>query len=242
MKALVFAGASALALLVAAPASATLQVSLTDGTNVFTCHDGQLGCDLSGGANNVLLVDTTVGGFFVQIALALSTFGAHNVLQLSSSNIQNLGGTEGVLTFGASDTNFIGPVNSILESASLTFNSNVGAGPSTLKFFADPANVQGANPLNTPGVLLDTVSGSPASDPDSFSGTKLSSFFAPGLFSMTEGASVDLLAGGSITGFDQSMTTSSVVPETSTWVMLGLGFAAMTMVGVRRNKTARLAV
>jgi hypothetical protein len=231
----VLLAAALLAAAGAAPAKATLQISLTDGTSVFTCHDGQLGCDLSGGANNLLLVDTTVGGFFVQIALAQSTFGAHNVLQLSSSNIQNLGGSEGTLTFGASDTNFIGPVGSILESASLTFNSNVGAGPSTLKFFADPANVQGANPLNTPGVLLDTVSGSPASDPDSFSGTKLSSFFAPGLFSMTEGASVDLLAGGSITGFDQSMTTSGVIPETSTWVMMGLGFAVLGLAGMRRR-------
>lgn len=223
-------------LAVAAPAHATLQISLTDGTNVFTCHDGQLGCDLSGGANNLLLVDTTVGGFFVQIALAQSTFGTKNVLQLSSANIQNLGSAEGVLTFGASDTNFIGPVGSVQESASLTFNSNVGAGPSTLKFFADPANVQGANPLNTPGVLLDTITGTPTTDPDSFSGTKLSPFFAPGLFSMTEGASVDLLAGGSITGFDQSMTTNGVVPEPSTWVMMGLGFAGLGFAAWKRQK------
>jgi hypothetical protein len=44
-----------------------------------------------------------------------------------------------------------------------------------------------------------------------------------------------LLAGGSITGFDQSMTTSGVIPETSTWVMMGLGFAVLGLAGMRRR-------
>jgi hypothetical protein len=222
------------------PAAARLQISLSNGVTTFTCFDGQLGCDLSGGANNVLLVDTTVGNFFVQTALTLSTFGTHDVLQMSSSNIENLGGLPGTLTLLASDTSFTPPVNSILESGSLTFNQNIGAAASTLKFWADPANVQGANPNNTPGTLLDTVSGAATTDPDSFSGSLTSPFVSGSPFSMTEGAALAIRAGGSVTGFNQSMT-SSAIPEPRTWAMMGLGFGLMAFMGYKRSRKTRFA-
>jgi hypothetical protein len=225
----------------ASSAHATLQLSITDGTSTFSCKDGQLGCDQSGGANNLLVINTTIGGFFTEITLTQSTFGSHNVLQLSSSSIQNNGLAEGTLTFVASDTGFTPPVNSIEESASLTFNQNIGAGNSTLKFWADPLNTQGANPLNTPGTLLDTVSGHAITDPDSFSGSLFSPFAALTPFSMTEGAALDLRAGGSITGFNQSMT-SSAIPEPRTWAMMAIGFGLMGLMSFKRARKNRLAV
>jgi hypothetical protein len=54
---------------------------------------------------------------------------------------------------------------------------------------------------------------------------------------MTEGAALDLLAGGSITGFNQSMTSSAVVPEPSTWAMIGIGAAFLTFISRRKNAT-----
>jgi hypothetical protein len=227
-------GAALFAALGAAPADARLQLSISSGASTFTCFDGQLGCDQSGGANNLLAVNTTVGGAFVEIVLTQSQFGAPNILQLSSSSITNTLGVPITISLVASDTNFVAPVSHILESGSLTFNDAVGSGPSSLSFFADHANTQGANPTNTPGTLLDTVTGTPATNPDSFSGTLLSPFVASGPFSMTESASLRLIGGGSITGFNQSETTSAI-PEPRTWVMMGLGFAMLGWVGWRRN-------
>ena len=219
----------------AAPAYARLQLTILANGSTFTCFDGELSCDVSGGANNLLTIDTTLDGFFVQLTLTQSTFGKVNELQLSSANIENNGLREGDLTLLASDTGFAAPVAAIRESASLTFNSNVGAGPSTLKFWADPLDAQGANPLNTPGALLDTVSGTAASDPDSFSGSRLTPFVLSSPFSMTEGATLDLLRGGSITGFNEAMQTS--VPEPRTWAMMALGFALLSLrrIGLRRR-------
>jgi len=227
---------SAVLCALAAPASARLQLSISDGTTTFSCHDGQLGCDLSGGANNLLVVDTAFDGIFVQLTLAQSTFGKVNTLQLSSDNISSLRG--GTLTFVASDTSFLAPVHGIQSAASLTFNANVGAADSTLKFWADPANVQGANPNNTPGALLETVSGHAVTDPDSFAGALHSTFLASDPFSMTEGASLNLIAGGSITGFEQSMTTS--VPEPSTWLMGLAGFGLVGALMFKRGRKNRL--
>jgi PEP-CTERM motif len=224
----------------AIPAAARLQLSIGVGASTFTCFDGQLSCDVSGGANNLLVIDQTIGGAFVQLTLTQSTFGLHNTLQLSSSNIEDTLATPITVTLLASDTGFKAPVSFVNNSGSLTFNANVGAPDSTLKFWADATNTQGANPTNTPGTLLETVSGHALTDPDSFSGSKIAAFSASGPFSMTEGAALALRADGSVTGFNQSMTTG--VPEPKTWAMLIIGFGLMAVAGVRRRIRNRLAM
>jgi hypothetical protein len=58
---------------------------------------------------------------------------------------------------------------------------------------------------------------------------------------MTEDVSLSLLAGGSVTGFNQSMT-SSAVPEPSTWAMLALGLGFLGLVSAKRGRIRRLAI
>jgi hypothetical protein len=228
--------ATALAAIAFVPsANATLQLSIGANGSTFTCADGQLGCDLSGGANNLLTVNTLVGGAFVQITLVQSVAGAVNSLQMSSSNIENQSGAPLTVTLLASQTNFLGPVSAISNSGSLTFNNNVGATDSTLKFWADAANTQGANPTNTPGTLLESVSGAATTNPDSFAGSNVAAFNAAGPFSMTEGAALALIVGGSITGFNQSMVTTAAVPEPASLGILGLGMLGLGMVQYRRR-------
>ena len=217
-------------------ANATLQLSIGANGNTFTCADGQLGCDLSGGANNLLTVNTLVGGAFVQLTLVQSTSGASNSLQMSSSNIVNQSGAPLVVTLLASQTGFVEPVTAVNNSGSLTFNNNIGAPDSTLKFWADTANTQGANPTNTPGALLETVSGAATTNPDSFSGSNLAAFAAGAPFSMTEGAALALITGGSITGFNQSMVTTAAIPEPVSLGVLGMGLIGLGM--VRRRAIA----
>jgi len=235
----VLLAATALAAIAFVPsANATLQLSIGANGSTFTCADGQLGCDLSGGANNLLTVNTLVGGAFVQITLTQSTAGATNSLQLSSSNIENQSGAPLTVTLLASQTDFIGPVSAVTNSGSLTFNDNVGAPDSTLKFWADAANVQGANPTNTPGTLLESVSGAATTNPDSFSGSNVAAFVDSDSFSMTEGAALALITGGSVTGFNQSMVTSAgtiPVPEPMTLGILGMGLLGLGMVRYRRS-------
>jgi PEP-CTERM motif len=225
-----------------APAHAILQISISDGASTFSCQDGQLGCDLGGAANNILTLNTTVGDFLVFGTLSFSSFGTTNQLSLSSFGIVNQGDAEGTLKILVSDTNFVAPVSSITSSASLTFNNDVGAGASSLAFWADPANVQGANPNNTPGTNLFTTSGTPTSTPDSFSGTIDTAFSAIAPFSMTEGSSIDLLAGASLTGYNQDMVSSfNAVPEPRTWALALAGFAFLAAAGWKRRQ-ARFAI
>lgn len=220
---------------VASPAQARLQLTLQSGGSTFTCFDGEAGCDLAGGANQLLTLNTTVGNIFVSGTLSASLKGPINTLQFSASSIVNEGAGVGQLRLIVSDTGFIGPVNFVTESGALTFNENVGAPNSTLAWFADPADAQGANPLNTPGAELFSASGAAAIDPDSFDGTHADAFDALGPYSMTEAAALTLRAGGSITGFEQSMAAGAV-PEPSTWAMLLAGFGLMGLVGMGKRR------
>ena len=225
-----------LAAIGATPAAAALQLAIDVNGTVFTCADGA-SCDQSSTNKNLLVIDQTVNGVLVQVTLAQSTVGAVNELQLSSSNIENLSGAAANISLEAGDTGFLSPVTFVRDSGSLTFNSAVGSLPSSLSFFADAANGQGAP--GTPGQLLEEVFGTPLTDPDSFAGTNFAAFLANSPFSMTEQASLRLIGGGSITGFSQAMTTG--VPEPSQWVMLLSGFGLLAVLGVKRSRKNRLA-
>ena len=90
---------------------------LPTATNVVTCADGQ-SCDLAGPTNNIIILNETVGAFHIIGTVAASTFGSPDSLQLSTSLIQNTGDTSGNLAIIVGDTNFIGPVDAVRESAS----------------------------------------------------------------------------------------------------------------------------
>jgi hypothetical protein len=219
-----------LAALGASPANATLDVAFTDGTTTVTCAD-QTSCDLDGAAKNVLLINTVVGNFRIEGTFALSSSG-----DLSSSNLTifNNGATTGTLRMVVGDTDFAIPVTGIRESGSLTFNEGIGSS-GTLSFFADHADGQpGGIGLSTPGTLLDAFTDFVNSTPDSFAGTHDSAFFANSLFSMAEAASLTMVGGSNITGFNEAMETG--VPEPKTWAMLGMGFAMMAFLGYKRRK------
>ena len=86
------------------------------------------------------------------------------------------------------------------------------------------------------------MSGAAATDPDSFSGSLITPFSASGPYSMTEGASLSLRGLGSITGFNQSMESTSPIPEPSTWAMLLMGFGGLAFGAYsRRRSHTRLA-
>ena len=82
-------------------------------------------CDLAGPANNIiiLIVDQTVNGAFVQLARSRQSFEFAQArrcqLQLSTSLIQYTGTGIGNLGIIVGDTNFVGPVEAVRDSASL---------------------------------------------------------------------------------------------------------------------------
>ena len=229
------AGAAMLAASAITPAHAVLTVSFQDGGSVFTCADGGL-CDFAGSTGNLLTLNTDVGAFHIFGTLSTSQSGASNVLSLSNFGVINTGATERTLTMVVSNTGYTAPVAFIHESASLTFGNNVGAGDSTLQFYADAGNTQGAgNPIVIPGTKVFEVSAAPADNPDSFAGTHTSIFPITTTFSMTEVGLIDLVGGGSLTGFNQNMRTQPT-PIPAAALLLPAGIAGVGAFGRWRRK------
>lgn len=229
----VLSAASAL-LLGAAPAHATLQIAFMNGGSSFFCAD-QTSCDLDGAAHNLLLLNTIVGNIKITGTFALS---GPDELSVSNLTISNLSALPQTLEMAVGDTGFLSPTAFIRSSASLTFLTG-GSGSGNLAFFADHADAQPAsNVSDLPGLLLFAAMGATTKTPDSFSGTHDTAFAASGPFSMSESAALTIPGGGSITGFNESMT--AIVPEASTWTMMGLGFLGLAFAGWRSKSVSRV--
>ena len=225
--------ATALLALSAAPANAVLTVSFFDvGTaTTASCSDGSA-CDNGGQVNQVLQINQIVGNFQI-----VGTFAASNSGSLQSSNLAifNNGAATDTLRILVSQNGFSVPVTGINMSGSITFNDNFGAGQSTMSFYADPNNI--VDTFATLNAPLFTVSKTPASSADAQSGTASVPFGAAGPFTLSEFASLNVLAGADITGFSQTMNTvNSAVPEPSTWALMILGFCGIVFMGARKRR------
>ena len=120
----------------------------------------------------------------------------------------------------ASDTGYNFPISAINSSASLTFNSNIGAPDSTLTFFADKLDGQGAP--RRPGTLLESVSATRSRTPIRSVGSRITAFAARTFAYRNKhpwscALIAQLLA-------STRAWKSTAVPEPSTWAMGALGF------------------
>ena len=145
--------------------------------------------------------------------------------------------------FAASQNGFGGPVGRVSMSGSGTFDNAIG-GSGSLSFHGDPNNALGANTAtDTPGTLLFNPSTSVTTDPQAFSGNDImAAFNAAGPFCMTLDYTITLPAGGQIVGVQRVSMDASAVPEPSTWVMMGGGFALLGLLGLRKRLVPRFAV
>jgi hypothetical protein len=239
MRKLLLATTALLCLAAATPADAVLQLAIRDNVTNITviCTDGG-GCDNSGAGDSILQINQTIGQFHINAIASNAIQGASNILNLDSLTITNNGGF-GSISILTGTNGFFGPITGINESGSGTFLNNIGA-TATLSFFGDDTNLQPT--LAAPGVNLFDASATATQVTDSLSGTNFSAFIANGQFSMAELATLEFQAGGSVTGFSQSMVAVSAVPEPSTWVMIIAGFFGIGFMAYRRQSaTFRLA-
>jgi hypothetical protein len=137
---------------------------------------------------------------------------------------------------GASSFDSIDPTGAISDAGTFSLTTSVDAALSATIAVVDPTSY-------TPGVL-ELFEGSPFtgtlvnSAPLTFSGAAYNASFSdtlgPGTYyaEITGTVNVPLLGvGGTVT------TLAAVVPELSTWAMLGIGFAAIGLAGLTRRRT-----
>src|SRR5215467_11947380 len=216
------------------PAHAVLQLALDINGATFNCVDNTA-CDTNPTVGVLQTGATTFAGVTFLGSSQTQLTGLTNELTTTSFQITNTNGAAVSYTLAVGGTDFVGPVNTINSSGSGTWTNAVGS-TITQTFHADATNTQGAGtPTDLPGPNQFMETSTAVLVNDSFSASNTSSFSAPGLFSMTEGASGSLTAGGQLTGRSQSMIAfTTPVPEPATISLLGLG--TLGLLGLRRRR------
>jgi len=233
------AAAFAAALIPMKPAGATLQLSLNINGATFTCVDNNA-CDTTPAVGVLQTGQTTFNGVSFLGSSQTSHQGTTNDLNTTSFQITN--NNTGTVNYqlAVGDTGYQGPVTSLAQSGSGTFNNAIGS-TIDMTYYADTANAQGAGtPTSFPGaqqadsgVLTATLIS------DSFNFNHTSSFSDADLYSMTLGTSGTLTAGGSLVGRSQDQIgfqTTTPVPEPGTLGILGVSLLGMGFLVRRRNR------
>jgi hypothetical protein len=204
-------------------------------------------CDLDSTVGILQLANGTFAGVQVNGSLETSVGTTRTpgvpTLNTGSFSIINTNFVPVTITIAVGDTDFLGPVHTFDVSGSGTWQNGsagqkVAGSKITMEWFDDPANTQGAGtPFSTPGNLLFTFSETATGNADSFAGSDSGLLKVPdiGNFSMTEWAVITLMPGAELVSRGQTEIKSGI-PETSTWAMMGLGFAALGYAGFRRTR------
>jgi hypothetical protein len=241
LKSLTMTATALAALLAASPARATLQIAVDISGDSFACVDNAV-CDTNPAIDSIVTGNVTLDGILFSSSSAASTSGAVNALNASSLLIVNTNAVPAVITLTVSNTDFTPSLVTVTPAASGVWQGASTTSNIDMKWFIDPTNTQGANnPFDTPGVQVASVTSTSAGPLLAFA-TNLPNFpdSIPTPFSMTEQATIVLGAGEALVNLGQSIVGVQVaVPETSTWMMIGLGFGVMSLAASRRRRPAR---
>jgi hypothetical protein len=201
------------------------------------------GAETATGTDTAVISGSSLGGITITTSGATRLTSPNNSLTESNLFITNTTGTVQTLDIIAGANGYLGP--SSLFNASATVLIASGQAELTGNFFVDAAN--GLNGTNTGPVTGTQIGGTFDSGlltgPFSFSSNSPSvPFSVTGPYGMAESLQLTLQPGAFV-GVQSISMDASVVPEPSTWAMLGAGFALIGLLGLRkRNRTPRFAV
>jgi hypothetical protein len=196
------------------------------------------------GTDTAILSGSSLGGITISTSGVARETVPNNGMTESNLFITNTTGTVQTLDILAGTNGFLGPNNAFNASATILIGT--GQAELTGMFYVDPANT--LNGVNTGPVVGTQIGGTFDSGlltgPFSFSSNSADVLFSViGPYGMAESLQLVMQPGAFIGVQSISMDATNAVPEPSTWVMMGGGFALLALLGLRkRNRTPRFAV
>jgi hypothetical protein len=201
------------------------------------------GAETATGVDSAIISGSSLGGITITTSGATRLTSPNNSLTESNLFISNTTGTVQTLDIIAGANGYGGPSN--LFNASATVLIATGQAELTGSFFADAGNsLNGTNTGPVVGTQIGGVFDSGLlTGPFSFSSNSPGvPFSVLGPYGMAESLQLTLQPGAFVGVQSISMDATNAVPEPSTWVMMGGGFALLAALGLRKRRLPRFAV
>jgi hypothetical protein len=201
------------------------------------------GAETATGVDSAIISGSSLGGITITTSGATRLTSPNNSLTESNLFISNTTGSVQTLDIIAGANGYGGPSN--LFNASATVLIATGQAELTGSFFVDNANtLNGQNTGPVVGSMIGPMFDSGLlTGPFSFSANSPGvSFLANSPYGMAESLQLTLQPGAFVGVQSISMDATNAVPEPSTWVMMGGGFALLAALGLRKRRTPRFAV
>ena len=200
------------------------------------------------GAETAISTDTAVlsgsslSGITIQSSGAQRFASPNNSLTESNLFVTNTTGTVQTLDIIAGANGYLGPSGSF--NASATILTGTGQVELTGNFFVSTTNfLNGTNTGPVTGTQIGgTFDSGLLTSPFSFSSNSPNvPFGVSGLYGMAESLQLTLQPGAFV-GVQSISMDANAVPEPGTWAMMGVGFALLGALGLRKRRVPRFAV
>jgi hypothetical protein len=197
------------------------------------------GAESANGTGGASILSSNLGGVTVSVSSVQRGINPNDLTEANIS-IDNTTGTIQTIKIIAGANGYVGP--SDLFTLTGAIGATLGGSELMGQFFTDQGNtLNGNSSLAVTGTQIGSFDSGALTGPESFAfnGSGISSLLTP--YGLAEELTLTLAPGATV--FIQGMSMdANAVPEPSTWVMMGGGFAILGLLGLRKRRVPRFAV
>ena len=197
------------------------------------------GAESANGTGGASILSSNLGGVTISVSSVQRGINPNDLTEANIS-IDNTTGSIQTIKIIAGANGYLGPSDAFTLTGAI--GATLGGSDLAGQFFTDQGDtLNGNSSLTVTGTQIGSFDSGLLTGPESFAfnGSGLSSLLTP--YGLAEELTLTLAPGATV--FIQGMSMdASAVPEPGTWAMMGVGFALIGFLGLRKRRVPRFAV
>ena len=197
------------------------------------------GAESANGTGSASVLSSSLNGVTISVSSVQKGINPNDLTEANIS-IDNTTGSIQTIKIIAGANGYLGPSDVFTLTGAI--GATLGGSDLAGQFFTDQGDtLNGNSSLTVTGTQIGSFDSGSLTGPESFAfnGSGLSSLVSP--YGLAEELTLTLAPGATV--FIQGMSMdASAVPEPGTWAMMGVGFALIGFLGLRKRRVPRFAV